>query len=217
MQILSASLLFQNELKVCIKHIFLKQESITFITFSSGETASIFKVPKVKRGWGQGRRLRVGAVPKGLTWGPGASSEASTGPVSLLSKVSTRWMISRIRLRNPSRSEGRMNSLYTCQGITGGGVTSGPQLLLPLSPLLVFSSHTFTPVLLSIASQKQVVTEYLLWSRDCVLSGKVQPRQDAWTHAPTSLCTPRSTPLPTVWRPLPCLHSRGQLTNAPGG
>ena len=55
----------------------------------------------------------------GSSWGLRASSAASGGPASLFSRVSTRWIISRIRLRNPSRSEGRMNSLYTWQGLWG--------------------------------------------------------------------------------------------------
>ena len=62
-----------------------------------------------------------GGAQRGLTWGPRGSSAASTGPVSLFNSVSTRWIISRIRLRNPARSEGRMNSLYTWQESAGRG------------------------------------------------------------------------------------------------
>lgn len=118
--------LFQNnELKVCIEHIILEQRSMAFIRFSNGPRATVlgsqrWRVRSKVTGETESNEAwnRVHSptgAQRGLTWGPRGSSAASTGPVSLFNRVSTRWIISRIRLRNPARSEGRMNSLYTWQ------------------------------------------------------------------------------------------------------
>lgn len=72
---------------------------------------------------GSGRGTGRAGNAAGSSWGLRVSSAASMGPVSLFNRVSTRWIISRIRLRNPSRSEGRMNSLYTMAAAISSGLS----------------------------------------------------------------------------------------------
>lgn len=96
------------------------------------------KTSYIQGGWWRQRVIKPvakshlpGGAHRGLTWGLRGSSAASTGPVSLFNRVSTRWIISRIRFRNPARSEGRMNSLYTWWVSVGRG--RGARLI-PLVP-----------------------------------------------------------------------------------
>lgn len=87
-------------------------------------------------------RTGIGA---GSSWGPRGSSAASTGPVSLFSRVSTLWIISRIRLRNPARSEGRMNSLYTMAAAISSGLSpSRSNRKVTILLLCVCSWHSTT-------------------------------------------------------------------------
>lgn len=94
-------------------------------------------------GLGKGpRRAGNGA---GSSWGHTGSSAASTGPVSLFNRVSTRWIISRIRLRNPARSEGRMNSLYTMAAAISSGLSpSRSNRKVTILLLCVCSWHSTT-------------------------------------------------------------------------
>lgn len=79
------------------------------------------------------------------SWGPRGSSAVSTGPVSLFNSVSTRWIISRIRLRNPARSEGRMNSLYTMAAAISSGLSpSRSNRKVTILLLCVCSWHSTT-------------------------------------------------------------------------
>lgn len=81
----------------------------------------------------------------GSSWGLRGSSAASTGPISLFNRVSTRWIISRIRLRNPARSEGRMNSLYTMAAAISSGLSpSRSNRKVTILLLCVCSWHSTT-------------------------------------------------------------------------
>lgn len=81
----------------------------------------------------------------GSSWGLRGSSAASTGPVSLFNRVSTRWIISRIRFRNPARSEGRMNSLYTMAAAISSGLSpSRSNRKVTILLLCVCSWHSTT-------------------------------------------------------------------------
>lgn len=94
---------------------------------------------------GSGRGPERAGNGAGSTWGPRGSSAASTGPVSLFNRVSTRWIISRIRLRNPARSEGRMNSLYTMAAAISSGLSpSRSNRKVTILLLCVCSWHSTT-------------------------------------------------------------------------